>query len=277
MHFDERLARSVGRVFPYCRDWLQPWRPSTLRAGSGRSRCAQRACAAIGGSRVAGAPWGCRTSPRPHCPHRFRDLAVKVTLGNGVGDAPLTQPGADGQPSTALVADDVRGQDPGPTWSDPGHADGLHDGGGLEAVVGVAAGDREAEGSAQAVPRQVDFAGQAAPRASESRAAEPTFRVPAACWWASTDAIQSTAPATSAVAWRALSIRSKVPSAAHRRNRVCTGAQDRYRSGASRQADPVRNVHTIPFRIIRSSRRFRLDSAWGSSGRTNSCSASDRS
>ncbi len=46
-----------------------------------------------------------------------------------------------------------------------------------------------------------------------------------------------------------------------------------YHSGTSRQATPVRNVHPIPLRTIRSSNRLRPHNDSGSSGRTNSRSA----
>lgn len=64
----------------------------------------------------------------------------------------------------------------------------------------------------------------------------------------STDTSQSISPAASASAWAVRSIRSKVPSAAHLRERVWSVAHGPYRSGTSRQAVPVLNFHTIPFR-----------------------------
>lgn len=63
---------------------------------------------------------------------------------------------------------------------------------------------------------------------------------------------------------------SKVPSSAHRRKRVCSDAHGPYRSGTSRQAVPVRNFHTIPLSILRSSSRFRPRDDTGNNGRTNS-------
>jgi hypothetical protein len=65
--------------------------------------------------------------------------------------------------------------------------------------------------------------------------------------------------------------------AAHRRKRVCSVTHGPYFSGTSRQAVPVRNFHTIPLRTLRSSNRFRPRKDAGSSGRTNSHSASDSS
>ncbi len=73
----------------------------------------------------------------------------------------------------------------------------------------------------------------------------------------STDTSHSMSPAASAFACAARSIRSNLPSAAHLRKRVCSVAHGPYRSGTSRQAVPVRNFHTIPFRTRRSSSRFR--------------------
>ncbi|CAM5270007.1 hypothetical protein SALBM217S_00423 [Streptomyces griseoloalbus] len=93
----------------------------------------------------------------------------------------------------------------------------------------------------------------------------------------STDTSHSMSPAASALAWAARSIRSKVPSLAHRRKRVCSVAQEPYRSGTSRQAVPVRNFHTIPLRTVRSSSRLRPRSDRGSSGCTKAHSASDSS
>nr|WP_262928264.1 MULTISPECIES: hypothetical protein [unclassified Streptomyces] len=72
----------------------------------------------------------------------------------------------------------------------------------------------------------------------------------------STDTSHSMPPAASAFAWAACGIRSNVPSAAHLRKRVCSVAHGSERSGTSRQAVPVRNFHTIPFKILRSSSRF---------------------
>lgn len=93
----------------------------------------------------------------------------------------------------------------------------------------------------------------------------------------STDTGQSMSPAASARDRAAWSIRSNVPSAAHRRKRVCSVAHGPYRSGTSRQAVPVRNFHTIPFRTLRSSSRLRLRNDTGSNGRTNSHSKSGSS
>ncbi|CAM5660772.1 hypothetical protein SATRM34S_06878 [Streptomyces atroolivaceus] len=72
-----------------------------------------------------------------------------------------------------------------------------------------------------------------------------------------------------AVAWAARSIRSNVPSAAHLRKRVCSVAHGPYRPGTSRQADPVRNFHTILLMTLRLSSRLRPGNHEGSSaGRT---------
>lgn len=106
---------------------------------------------------------------------------------DGVPDVASPQPGAYGFGAVALVADDVVGADPGPSRPEPGHPDRLHHGGELRAVVGVPAGDGEGERSPHSVAGQVDFAGQAASGPAESRGAEPSFRAPAACWWARTD------------------------------------------------------------------------------------------
>lgn len=59
----------------------------------------------------------------------------------------------------------------GPSGVGSEHVDGLHDGGELGAVVGVAAGDGETERAAQSVTHEVDFAAQAAPGPPEPRAA----------------------------------------------------------------------------------------------------------
>ena len=204
-------------------------------------------------------------------------------LGDGVADTVPSQPGTDGPGAVALVAQHVGGPCAGPSRADAGHSHRFHHGGELGAVVGVAAREREGERAADTVACRVDFAGQAASGASEAGAAGPLFRALAACWWArtmvesSTDANQSMSPAASACAWAARSMRSKVPSSAHRRKRVCSVAYGPYRSGTSRQAVPVRNFHTTPLSTLRSSSRFRPRSDTGSSGSTNSHSASDSS
>lgn len=193
-------------------------------------------------------------------------------LGNGVGDAAPPQPGAYRAGAVALVAQHLSGSRPGPSRPEAGHPDRLHHGGELRAVVRAAARQHEAERAPQGI------AGQAAPGTSECGDAEPPFRAPPACWWArtaveSTDTSQSISPAASARAAR--SIRSKVPSRAHRRKRVCSVCQEPCRSGTSRQAVPVRNFHTIPLSTVRSSSRFRPRTDWGNNGRRNSHSASD--
>lgn len=93
----------------------------------------------------------------------------------------------------------------------------------------------------------------------------------------STDTSQSISSFASALAYAACSIRSNVPSNAHRRNRVCSVAHGPYRSGTSRQAVPVRNFHTMPLSTVRSSTRLLPRNDTDSSGRTNSHSASDSS
>ncbi len=127
-------------------------------------------------------------------------------LGDGVADAALSQPGADGFGAVALVAQDVGGPHAGPSWADAGYPYRLHHCGELGAVVGVAARDGEGERAAEGVAGEMDFAGQAASGASECPA--PPFRAPDACWWArtiveSTEISQSMSPAASAFAWAA--------------------------------------------------------------------------
>ena len=93
----------------------------------------------------------------------------------------------------------------------------------------------------------------------------------------STDTSQSMSPTASLRAWAASSIREKVPSNAHLRKRVYNVRQDPYLSGTSRQAEPVRSFHTIPFSTTRSSRRGRPVSALGSSLDSTSHSSSESS
>lgn len=203
-------------------------------------------------------------------------------LRDGVVDAPTPEPGPDSPGALALVAQHVGGVDAGLTRADPGHPDCLHHGGELGAVVGVSAGDSEGGRAPQGVADQMDLAGQTTSGASERAVVEPSFRAPAACWWArttveSTGTSQSMSPAASALAWAAQSICLKVPSRAQRRKRVCSVAHGPRRSGTSRQAVPVRNFHTIPLSTVRSSNRFLSRRGSGSSGRTNSYSAPDSS
>lgn len=164
-------------------------------------------------------------------------------LGNGVGDAAPTQPGAYRAGAVALVAQHLSGSQPGPSRPEAGHPDRLHHGGELRAVVRVAARQHEAERAPQGI------AGQAAPGTSECGDAEPPFRAPPACWRArttveSTDTSQSISPAASARAAR--SIRSKVPSRAHRRKTVRVKGADlapvRVRLAASRPRRRARPV-----------------------------------
>jgi hypothetical protein len=59
-------------------------------------------------------------------------------------------------------------------------------------------------------------------------------------------------PAASFSAWTCFSIRENVPSRAHLRKRVYRVYHGPYRSGTSRQAEPVRSFQTIPFSTTRS-------------------------
>lgn len=170
----------------------------------------------------------------------------------------------------------------GASRSDPGHPDRFHDGGEPGAVVGVAARDDEAERTAPVVTGEMNLGGQTASRPAEGRVAEPLFGPrPRAGehgrrWSRPTRATRCHRPRPLLPGRPAASGRT-YPSAAHLRKRVCRVAQGPYRSGTSRQAVPVRNFHTIPFRTLRSSSRFRPRNDSGSSGRTNSHSASDSS
>jgi hypothetical protein len=197
------------------------------------------------------------------------------------GDSPLSQPGADGLGAVALVADGMCGPGPGPAGVDPGYGHGLHTGGELGAVAGVAAGDGEAVRAAQSVAREVGFAGQT-PRAVRAPGCKAPFRAPAACWWTRTlvesaGTVQSTAPATSAADWAARSIRRRCrgpPTGGTR----CTWWPSTCSARAHpTQAEPVRNFHANPFRTIRSSSRFRPRKGTCSSARSNSHSESDSS
>ncbi len=221
-----------------------------------------------------------RASAPAAAPEPVADLVGP--LGDGMADAATPEPGSYRTGAVALVAQHVSRPHPGPPRPGAGHPDRFHHGGELRAVVGVPARESEGERTPESVTGQVNLAGQATPRASEAWAAASPFRAPAACWWArtaveSTDTSHSASPAASARACAARSIRSKVPSRAHRRNRVCSVYHGPYRSGTSGQAVPVRNLHTIPLSTLRSSHRFRPRKDAGSSGRTNSSSSSDSS
>ena len=84
----------------------------------------------------------------------------------------------------------------------------------------------------------------------------PPF-APAACWCArmtlpSTKwTLQSTSPASSACCWTVAKIRSQIPAARHRQNRLYTVDHGPYRLGRSRQGAPVRSRHKIPSMIRR--------------------------
>jgi hypothetical protein len=104
-----------------------------------------------------------------------------------VTDTASVQVGADLAGAVALVRDHVVGPGPGPTGPEPWDADGLHDlleGG---AVVGVTAGQNEAEGAAPAVTGEVDLGAQSSTGSAEGvitrfvRIDRP-FLPPAACW-----------------------------------------------------------------------------------------------
>lgn len=178
-------------------------------------------------------------------------------LGDGMADAATPEPGSYLTGAVALVAQHVLRPHLGPPRPGAGHPDRFHHGGELRAVVGVPARESEGERTPESATGQVNLAGQATPRASEA--------------WA------AASPAASTRACAARSIRSKVPSRAHRRNRVCSVYHGPYRSGTSGQAVPVRNLHTIPLITLRSSHRFRPREDAGGSGRTNSPSSSDSS
>ncbi len=196
-----------------------------------------------------------RASAPAAAPEPVADLVGP--LGDGMADAATPEPGSYRAGAVALVAQHVSRPHPGPPRPGAGHPDRFHHGGELRAVVGVPARESEGERTPESVTGQVNPAGQATPRASEA--------------WA------AASPAASTRACAARSIRSKAPSRAHRRNRVCSVYHGPYRSGTSGQAVPVRNLHTIPLSTLRSSHRFHPRKDAGSSGRTNSSSSSDSS
>lgn len=94
-------------------------------------------------------------------------------FGDGVTDAPPSQPGADRSGAVALVAQDMGGPQAGTPRAGAGHPDRFQYGGELGAVVGVPAREHEGQGSASGVAGQVDLACQAASGASESGNVEP--------------------------------------------------------------------------------------------------------
>lgn len=126
-------------------------------------------------------------------------------LGNRVRDTPAAEPRVDRLRAVALVTQDVIGPGTGPSRPGPGHPDRVHHGGEPCAVVGVASRDDESERPDPAVAGQVHLAGRTTSGPAEGRVAEPSFRAPAACWWARTmvewtDTSHSMSPAASTFA-----------------------------------------------------------------------------
>lgn len=129
-------------------------------------------------------------------------------FGDGAGDAPFSQLGADLAGRVALVAGHPVGPDAGPAGAVPLDGDAGHDRLELRAVVDVPARDREGERPALPVTGEGDLRAQPTAGPAERLAGPGSpFRAPAACWWArttveSTHTIdQSTSPTASECCW----------------------------------------------------------------------------
>lgn len=113
---------------------------------------------------------------------------------------------------------------------------------GLGDVRLVGGRDREAERVAERVRDTVDFAAEAAPRASQSLWAV-FFLAPAACRWARTAVLSRKTCSRSASARSAAHTRSHTPLCAQREKRTCVLCQSPNSGGRSRHGAPVRPIH----------------------------------
>ena len=90
-------------------------------------------------------------------------------FGDGVRNAASSQVGADAAGAVALVGDDVVGPGAGPARTGARDVDGVQDVFEAGAVVGVAAGQDEAEGPAPSVAGEVDLGAQSAAGSTDPR------------------------------------------------------------------------------------------------------------
>lgn len=119
----------------------------------------------------------------------------------------------------------------------------LQEGFGLGDVRFVGGRDREAERVAERVRDAMDFAAQAAPRASQSLWAV-FFLAPAACRWARTAVLSKKTCSRSASVRKCESSRAHTPFCAQREKRTCVLCQLPNSGGRSRHGAPVRPIHS---------------------------------
>ena len=205
-----------------------------------------------------------RSAPEP--------VSGLVTLfRDGVRDPAFTQVGADLTGRVGPVGEYVLRPGPRASAADSRDADTFHDLLEGRRVTPLTGCDDRREDVEGGVDGEVDLGDQTAARAPEAvvvrfgrqavrtrpaRIVSPFLRAPAACWWArhtveSTETSHSMIPSTSALTCNFFKMRGQVPSICHRRKTVYAVSHGPYRSGRSRQGEPVRARHQIPSKTCR--------------------------
>lgn len=124
-------------------------------------------------------------------------------------------------------------------------------------VVLLSRRERDFEGLPFGRRNCVNLGRKASSRTAQTIASDPPFP-PAASWWARTTVASMREPTlspSSASIRSSLKIRSQIPRAAQRANRLYTDFQGPYRSWRSRHGTPVRTRQMTALRKLRSPRR----------------------
>lgn len=194
-------------------------------------------------------------------------------LRDGVRDPAFAQVGANLTGGVRPVGKHMFRPGAGASTADPGNTDSLHhlhEGG---RVAPLASSDDGCEDVERGIDGEVNLGSQSAARASQAVVVRlgreairtrpawivsPLLRAPAACWWArqtveSTETSHSMIPSASALTCNFFRTRAHVSSICHRRNTAYAVSQGPYRSGRSRQGEPVRARHQIPSKTCRRS------------------------
>lgn len=194
-------------------------------------------------------------------------------LRDGVRDLSSAQVGADLAGGVGAVGEHMVRSGARTSAAGTGDADLVHDLLEDGRVTSLACRDDSREDVERGIHGQVNLGGQATARATEAvvvrlgrqtirtrpaRIVSPLLRAPAACWWArqtveSTETSHSIIPSASALTCNFFKMRGQVPSICHRRKTVYAVSHGPYRSGTSRQGEPVRARHQIPSKTCRRS------------------------
>src|SRR5262249_36660767 len=130
--------------------------------------------------------------------------------------------------------------------NDPGRRLAGEEIGGGGAVVRLAAGQDEAQGTALGVGQGVDLGRQSASGTPHSLIFGPPFP-PAACWWTRTSVVSSIRYWLSGSVVSESNTRSHTPALAQRVKRLCMLFHLPYRSGRSCHQAPDRSTHKTAF------------------------------